>query len=354
MNKKILWFLGFLVVAAVSCWATSSSFILMMPALLSSNPVVRAILVSAMVLVFFVLASYAFKLVVEAIDNDGTLLHPKRQFWGGLLLFIFTWIIISLPTNVHTFFYNLKVGDVVIEDLAHTKKYARQIAEREGVAPEYYVLENKIKQELYNFEQEVLNGTQTGFGQIASKYITRINNYLPQESKYQVTMPVFTKYASRAENSALVNKIRKEISAILDSLKWDKYIVDSTTAQEAAVCVEMINNVENEINEHIVKGQIADKIAKPCLKRAGGVLEHSYATIKTNAKYVEFDTEDDKENYTAANIETRFKRFLNPYIMVFDYFKGRIPFSFTFWLLLSILIDVSGFFFYYQATKQEF
>ena len=67
-----------------------------------------------------------------------------------------------------------------------------------------------------------------------------------------------------------------------------------------------------------------------------------------------FQNDDDKEQYTANPLETKTTRFLNPYSVAYDYFSGNIPFTFTFWLLLSILIDVAGFFFFDMAFKKEY
>ena len=75
MKQKILWCLGFVVAAAISCWATSSSFLLMMPSLFSSNVVVRTIMVWLMVLLIYVLASFAMKWVIDSLNNDGYMSH---------------------------------------------------------------------------------------------------------------------------------------------------------------------------------------------------------------------------------------------------------------------------------------
>ena len=120
MNKKVLWFVAFIVVAALSCWATASSFMLIIP--------LPWYVIWAMTIVFFVCASYAFKTIMEALNNDDSVENPKLKLWGGLVLLIITWVIISLPTNAHTFFYKLQIGNVVTEDLKTTETYTEQLA----------------------------------------------------------------------------------------------------------------------------------------------------------------------------------------------------------------------------------
>jgi hypothetical protein len=101
MNKKIGWFIMFLIVGALSCWATASSFLLIIP--------LPWYVIYAMTIVFFVFASYAYKMIMDAIHNDGSIENPKAKLWGGIFLLLMTWGIISMPTNAHTFFINYKL-----------------------------------------------------------------------------------------------------------------------------------------------------------------------------------------------------------------------------------------------------
>ena len=89
-----------------------------MPSLFSSNVVVRTIMVWLMVLLIYVLASFAMKWVIDSLNNDGYMSHPKAKLWGGLATLFIAWLILSFPTNAHTFFYKLKIGDVLTEDLS--------------------------------------------------------------------------------------------------------------------------------------------------------------------------------------------------------------------------------------------
>ncbi len=352
--NKLFWWIGFFVVAAISCWATSSSFLLMMPSMISSNPVVRTILVYALVAVFYVLASYAVKLIIDALNNDGTLTHPKVQLWGGIALLVFTWIIISLPTNAHTFFYKLSIGDIVTDDLKTTKVYSQQLIDRIVVDSAYYAKEKEVLKEWEEFESEVKSGnTGSGFGQYAARHVAKINTMLG--SDYMIPTPQNTNKAKDAENTELLNQWKKNyLVPNLARLKSDKYQVSQNAAEEAVKDVNNIKAMEDSVHQLIQTNQISEDSAEPVITQSAGVLKIAYSNIKANSKFINFNNIDDKEIYTAANIDTRTTRFLNPYSVTYDYFTGKIPFTFTFWLLLSVLIDVSGFFFFYQATKKNF
>lgn len=347
-NKKIFWFLGFLIVAAISCWATASSFHLMMP----SMPILA---VWGMTIVFFVFASFAVKWIVDALNNDGSLTHPKVMLWGGLAILIFTWIIVSLPTNAHTFFYKLKIGDVVTEDLKTTKVYSDQIAERTVIDSAYYDLENRVMDEWKLFVDEVKTGIEsgrTGFGRVAVTHITNMNNILG--SDYSVSVPQNTNNATDAQITQMVNTWDAERKSKLKKLRSDKYQVNQKSADEAKKDVSRIVAMEDSVHQLILTNQLSEDSSEPIITQSAGVLKVAYANIKNSSRFVKFNNKDEENLYTAANIETKTTRFLNPYSVTYDFFTGRIPFTFTFWLLLSILIDVSGFFFYYQATKKKF
>ena len=126
--------------------------------------------------------------------------HPKVQLYGGIALLIFTWVIISLPTNAHTFFYKLKIGDVVTEDLKMTKDYSQQIASRSVVDSAYYDIEKKVMNEWIQFENEVKSGvTGSGFGKYAANHIAQIDTILG--SGYMIPTPQNTNKANDATNT---------------------------------------------------------------------------------------------------------------------------------------------------------
>jgi len=354
-NKKVLWFLGFLVVAAISCWATASSFHLMMP----SMPILA---VWGMTVVFFCFASFAVKWIVDSLNNDGSLTHPKVMLWGGLAILFFTWVIISLPTNAHTFFYKLKIGDVVTEDLKTTKVYSEQIANRTVVDSAYLEKYSKIMSSWEQFYNQAAFGRSynsvegaSGIGKFANEYITKLNEELGKDGeKYKVDYPDLTNRASQSEIVKILNRVKTELSQKLDELKSDIYQVPLEASTEAKKDVNRIVAMEDSVHQLILTNQISEDSAEPIITQSAGVLKVAYANIKNSSKFVKFNNKDEEKLYTAANIETKTTRFLNPYSVTHDFFTGKIPFTFTFWLLLSILIDISGFFFYYQATKRHY
>ena len=127
---KIGYWLGFVVLAGISCWATEHSFHL----LINWFPVP---LVWAFTVAFFVIASYGSKLILDACDFSNFVPHRRRNLWIGIALVASFWLCMSMPTNTHTFFYQHKIGNVVQDDIEHTNKYLAQISSRQNYDSKY-------------------------------------------------------------------------------------------------------------------------------------------------------------------------------------------------------------------------
>lgn len=314
------------------------------------------IAVYAITAVFFLAASIAVKLVWDAINNDGSLTHPQMQLWGGIIILLFTWIIISFPTNAHTFFYLQKIGDVVTDDLKATKVYSLQIKDKSVTDSAYYQLEKDVMSEWSKYEDEVITGTGThgsGIGQYANRHVSTINEMLG--SQYAIPTPPQTNGATQAYLAQHLNNWKDNyLKPTMAKIKHDKYQVSDDASKEASKDIEYIAAMEDTIHQLILTNQINSSESEPVIKQAEGVLVVAYTNIKSNDKYVYFSTKSDKDLYTSDPIETKTTRFLNPYAVMWDYFTGKISFIFTFWLILSIVIDALGFLFFELAMKKEY
>lgn len=352
MNKKVLWFVPFLVVAALSCWATASSFMLIIP--------LPWYVIWAMTIVFFVFASFAFKMIMDALHNDGSVENPKVKLWGGIALLIFTWVIISLPTNAHTFFYHRQIGNVITEDLKTTETYTEQLAyaEKQNVSKvdsaKYFATVRYCNNELKLFKDEA-----TGTGPSGKRFIDRyslqhihnLNNELSNYGKYAIVLPQTTRNDSDTKNE--VDNAQLNLDRSLQELKKD-FMVSTRNANQARKDLQNIQVMKTVIDSLVQVGRISYPSSEEIIKQAEGVLILAYSNIKTNEPYIYFNNEEDEELYTATNLETRTSRFLHPYKVLGDLFTGKIPFNFIFWLILSILLDVIGFISFDLAFKKEF
>ena len=352
MNKKIGWFMMFLIVGALSCWATASSFLLIIP--------LPWYVIWAMTIVFFVFASYAYKMIMDAIHNDGSIENPKAKLWGGVFLLLMTWGIISMPTNAHTFFYKLQIGNQVTDDLTTTGTYCEQLAKRENISKydsaEYKAFQVECNDIMEEFANEA-NGTgqtgQRGIHRYSLGKISQINNKLGHYGNYKIDEESIIITNNVNEIQREISRVRRTLHDEYDRIENDKLKVNARGSHQAQSDLHKIKAMQDSINYLIMIGEISRPSAEPVIKQAEGVLILAYGNIKANEKYVYFNNEDDEKLYTAENIETRLTRFLHPYKVMGDFFVGRIPFIFIFWIILSILLDVIGFISFDNAFKKE-
>lgn len=107
MEKKIKvigCIIAFLILAGISCWATEQSLHLLLP---TGWP---EVLVWGITIAFFVVASLGTKMIADTLNSPAFIDNRKVKLFGGILLVIFFWLLMSMPTNTHTFFYNDKIG----------------------------------------------------------------------------------------------------------------------------------------------------------------------------------------------------------------------------------------------------
>lgn len=358
-RQKILYWVGFAILAVISVWATTSSFLLLLHDVVSDNIVVSTIITLGLVMVFFIISSLALKWVIESYTQahliSDSLMKSKR--YGGMILFITTWMIVSLPTNAHTFFYHFMIGNVVNEDLTHTIKYSSQLSDRVVVDPYYNdsILE-PVNAEWEAFSNEVGHGSQSsnyqrGIGKYASQHINTINNIIKDFNYYVPAIPQLTGY-SDAQCTAYMNEYRKTIlTPTLNRLKEDKYQVSTDIADKAGDDLRNLKKMQDTIEYVNQTGGLSKSSSNNLVEQCESVLSDAYTNIKTGSKYVNFENETDEALYTAENLVTRVKTFMNPYSVMGDFFVGDIPFSFLIYILFSILVDVSGFIFFYLANK---
>ena len=117
---KILWVAAFAAFAAVSCWATAESLHL----LLSTWPLAMCWVVT---IGFFIIASIGTKMIVDSLNQNIYMEKRGMRLIGGLIIVLIFWLVCSMPTNTHTFFYRTLINDMVTTDISTTRGYLGQI-----------------------------------------------------------------------------------------------------------------------------------------------------------------------------------------------------------------------------------
>lgn len=349
--KHFLFFLGFLAFATVSCWATAESLHMLLP----SWPAVFCWLVTAG---FFVVASIGSKMLVDSLNTSIYYPHRRLSLAGGIVLLILFWILFSMPTNMHTFFYRANIYEVALQDVSTTKSYVQQLADNrrdaEQAKQEVEKMETKVKSILQNLDSEINNSRNPGFGDVAKGYL----NDLATALGVPTVATLSGQGTSPAQRRKLIEDYHRLIYGMMKERAEEirKSFVSERSMKikpQATKLVADLGRAEEALADAKAKSSAADGIDKDLISRTGALLSQGYVLIRNNADLVTMK-EEDKPVYLVERPVTRTDRLLSVIDMVKDFFGGKYDgLSVATWLLVSILVDVTAFIFFDAAFRKE-
>lgn len=327
----------FLVLAAYSCYATEHSLHLLSPNL-------PQFLVWAITIAFYFVASYASKMIVDALNQDIYINNRKWQLLGGLILMILFWLVVSMPTNTHTFFYNEQVCDVVLSDVSVTENYLDQIEKRTVTLSGYDTVENKVKDKSAELNAE-FNGIgpshRKGNGQYVMQRMREINNILGSNIPIDPRVNVW--------DVQILNRYNSQIGKELQRVKRDKYQAPSAEVSKAESLLDDLYVLEDTLKVMSSSGKPNEGI----ITQTEGVLQNAYSTIKNNKQYIVFN-EGDEPIYCADKITTKTHQLKNVIKVWQDFLGGEYEGKgFFYWIMISLLVDLGAFIFFDIAFKKE-
>lgn len=343
---KIVWVLAFVAFAAVSCWATAESLHLLLP----SWPVIMCWIVTVG---FFIIASWGTKMIADSLNQNIYMEKRGVNLIGGIIIVLVFWLLCSMPTNTHTFFYRNLIDQKVTTDIAATQGYLSQIKDNTVTEARIQArcaeVENQINTKLQSLEAEIKNPLNPGNGPETEKILGEIAQILGVAKINKLS----AKGNSVQERNVLYDAYRATILTMLDNKKMN--IVKEMTPSNGnyrKVAEKDYKNLDLT-KQYIDGGQLsltdADDVKTVCNN-----LNQGYSTIKTYQQFVDFKNETDKEAYTAANPETKVSRLLSVYDVWVDFLAGKDSggLAFVFWIVISILVDVAAFIFFDIAFKK--
>lgn len=345
---KIVWILAFVAFASVSCWATAESLHL----LLSTWPAIVCWIVS---IGFFVIASVGTKMIVDSLNTD--IYYEKRgtRLCMGVIIVLVFWLVCSMPTNTHTFMYRNVINSRVTYDINNTQNYLGQIKNNTNNKTQAKLkvdeLNNAVEIKLGELEAEIMSGVNPGFGpkskEILQSFATLLNVATIEPINYQAN--------TKDQRERLAREYRKKIYTLRDSRA--RQIVNSILAPNPDI-VKEVDRVNKNLD--ILKACIADGTVDlndaEDMTSANGVCDQintGYSAVKNNKQFVNFSSPEDEEAYTANNPVTKVSRLLSVFNAWEDYLRGEFEgHGFTFWIIISILVDVAAFLFFDLAFRK--
>lgn len=343
---KLIWTVAFIAFAAVSCWATAESLHL----LLSSWPLAICWIVTVG---FFIIASLGTKMIVDSLNQNIYLEKRGLRLMGGIVIVLIFWLICSMPTNTHTFFYRTVINDKVNTDISTTRGYLSQIKNNTNNKTQATVKVNELKNNvdilLGELEAEIKNEVNPGFGP-KSKEILRKFAILLGVDKVE---PLSYKGTSKQDRDRLCDAYRTKIYILAENRATNimAHILspNSDNIKEVKRDDENLALVKKYIEDKTINLNDAEDIEDVCDK-----LNTAYNTIKKNSDFVNFSSKTDEANYTADNPVTKVKRMVSVFDVWEDFMAGEYTgYGFIFWIIISILIDIAAFIFFDLAFRKR-
>ena len=343
---KLIWMVAFIAFAAVSCWATAESLHL----LLFSWPLAMCWVVTVG---FFIIASLGTKMIVDSLNQNIYLEKRGLRLVGGIVIVLIFWLICSMPTNTHTFFYRTVINDKVNTDISTTRGYLSQIKNNTNNKTQATVKVNELKNNvdvlLGELEAEIKNEVNPGFGpkskQILRKFATLLGVNEVQPLSYKGT--------SKQDRDKLCVAYRTKIYILAENRATNimAHILspNSDNIKEVKRDDENLALVKKYIGDKTINLNDAEDVEDVCDK-----LNTAYNTVKKNSDFVNFSSKTDEANYTADNPVTKVKRMISVFDVWEDFMAGEYAgHGFMFWIIISILVDIAAFIFFDLAFKKR-
>lgn len=346
---KIVWMLAFAAFASVSCWATAESLHL----LLSSWPTVMCWVVT---IGFFIIASLGTKMIVDSLNQNIYLEKRGLRLIGGILLVLIFWLICSMPTNTHTFFYRTVINDKVNSDISTTRGYLEQIKNNTNNKTQALIKVNELKSNvdvlLGELEAEIKNEANPGFGPKSKEILRKLAALLGVDK----IEPLTFKGTSKQDREKLCDAYRTKIYILAESKATNTLAHILTPNSDNVKEVKAVDQNLALVKKYISEGTI-DLNNPEDVTGDNGVcdkLNEGYNTIKKNHDFVNFTNESDKATYTADNPVTKVKRMISVFDVWKDFLNGEYSgHGFAFWIIISILVDIAAFIFFDLAFKKR-
>lgn len=348
---KVICAFAFVALASWSCWATEESLHLLLPN-------IPQVLVWIVVIAFFILASLGTKLIVDSLNQNVYIEKRGGKLLGGIFMVIVFWLIFSMPTNTHTFFYRNAISSIASDDITTTEGYLDQLRNNTLTENKILAAQNQVRNQVWTLfgelEAEIKNDANPGFGPNARRILAEFATLLQVEKIDPLSNKGTT--VSEQQRQKLIDAYRTKINLLLENRLL--IIRNSMIAPDENTYKSLANTDWKNINameKAIASGEADLNIAED-VNDLNNRLVKGYSTIKNYQQYIDFVSNDDKEQYAPANGNsvTKVKKMLSVFDVWKDFLKGKYKgHGLIIWVILSILVDLGAFIFFDIAFKKD-
>lgn len=329
--------------AAVSCWSTTESLFLTL-----ENAQIPKFVFWFAVIGLYVLTAFCTKLALDSLNTNNYMEHRRLKFGLGLVGFIVLWLIFSMPTNAHTFFYKQMAKKTAIDELKYLESQFDNLTDTILYLDKYQndwdAYYNSVHMALDQLKHEINDPHKLGFGDIAESKLANVEDLL--KLRTGTIDRRGTHNNSLKERNMVCEYYDNVVKEHLDIL-YNQHLVK--VRAYLATFKEKINDI-NPIRTEIKKRQAElndpnfDRESVLVLSRK--VIDKSYAILENTFP----------EDYHTNDEIYRSDRLIKVTKVWEDYFNHKFKntdYTLWYWILLSIIVDLAAFAFFDIATRKD-
>lgn len=353
---KIFAIFAWLVFAAVSCWATTESLFLSF----SSGTDIPRWVLWPLVIGFYVLTSLGTMWIVEGVSENYSE-HKVGKLIGGICVVLLFWVVISMPTNAHTFLYKRSAKAVAQKEITYLKGRLETIINEDALISDKQLEYDKTRLRVEQLEESLIKEIRTegriGVGGRAEGYLLDIERALGLDvngipRRYNNT-------SSPTEISSIIkhyqDAIKKQLDVFDEHFKaelvrmaadHEKSVADASNAKQSLDAVYTALNDPNVSQEEV-------------LKEARNQVNKAYDLL---VNYTTPGSSSPRERYVEEAKGMPSNRLINVKEVVWDdYLHGVLDTKYDmpelrgmiYYIILSILVDLAAFLFFNIGFKKD-
>ena len=350
-------FLAFVIFGAISCWATSESLFLSF----LGGAAIPKIVFWVVVVGFYVVTSLGTKWIIDSFNTQAYVSHRRLKLIGGLLIVIAFWLLVSLPTNAHTFLYKRSAKTVAQRELKWQETQLDVITDVDAYSAKLMADINQQETEINQLKTtligEIKHPDRLGFAEKAEMILQEIEGKMG----LKIGSIPRTKMANTSEKEInrltmhYSNAIDEQVSVYVDKLtknvltliaNYEKSVKDAKDALKYNHAAYIALNADDEVQEDV-------------LREARKQINHDYNII--DGHKVE-GAESSREKYINVEKGMPSNRLTNVVEVVYkDYLSGDLSKKYDmpetkgmiYFILLSLMIDIAAFLFFNIAFRNN-
>lgn len=358
-NPFVFWLslLGFLIFGAISCWATQESLFLSFSGGAAFPHIVWWIIVVGL----YVVTAIGTKMIVDSFNTEEYVDHRRLKLLGGVLIVIACWLLVSLPTNAHTFLYKRANKTVAHKEISWQQgelaALTDTVAYQATILADFNKQMEKVDQLEAALVAEIGHPERPGAGDNVEQILQDIERTLG------VTVGTIprTTLATRNANKKEINRVTQYYS---NAIKSQKEVAEASQIARSATYLQQFKANIAEVKRTMAQldavnaaldddSQSSEEVlieARKQINNAYDVIDRHQVVDKTSARERYVTEKHGMPSSRLINVvEIVYKDYLGGHLSEYDIpeTKGMIYF-----VLIAILIDLSAFVFFNIAFKK--